>query len=40
VVEDLADAWQTWADRVGVIGWDDMLERYAQDGKLPQDAEE
>jgi arylsulfatase A-like enzyme len=40
VVNDLADAWQKWADRVGVIGWDDMLARYADNGKSPRDAEE
>ena len=40
VVAELAEAWQQWADRVGVIGWDDMLDRYAQTGKHPAEAEE
>lgn len=40
VVAELAEAWQQWADRVGVIGWDDMLARYAKTGKHPADAEE
>lgn len=40
VTGTLAEAWQQWADRVGVISWDEMLIRYAQIGKSPEDAEE
>lgn len=36
----LAQDWQHWADRVGVIAWDRMLEVYADRGRPPEDAEE
>jgi arylsulfatase len=36
----LAEAWQQWADRVGVISWDKMLARFAKIGKNPHEAEE
>lgn len=40
VVDELSRAWEEWADRVGVIQWEDMLSHYASAGRLPQDAEE
>ncbi|MCX7522586.1 arylsulfatase [Microbacterium sp. STN6] len=35
LVTELSAAWQEWADRVGVLPWDAMLERYRAEG-LPE----
>jgi arylsulfatase len=40
VVAELSSAWEDWADRVGVIPWDRMLENYLAMGKTAGDAEE
>ncbi|MDJ0336398.1 arylsulfatase [Salinibacterium sp. G-O1] len=40
LVTELTAAWQTWANRVGVIPWDRMLDDYAVEGKSAQQAEE
>jgi arylsulfatase len=40
VVARLAGLWQDWADRVGVIDWDQMVGRYRAEGLAPSDAEE
>lgn len=40
IVDELSAAWQEWADRVGVISWEDMLSYYTSTGRLPLDAEE
>lgn len=40
IVDVLSRQWQRWADRVGVIPWEGMLERYEKRGLLPSDAEE
>lgn len=40
VVADLSAAWGLWADRVGVIRWDDMLAGYASAGRPSDQAEE
>ena len=40
LVRQLAEDWQRWADRVGVISWDHMLQVYADRGLAPEDAEE
>ena len=40
VVDELTRAWEEWADRVGVIRWDDMLARYTSAGRPPQEATE
>ena len=33
IVAELAAAWHEWADRVGVLPWDRMLERYRDEGR-------
>ena len=40
VVDELSLAWGQWADRVGVISWEDMLSHYASAGRHPHEAEE
>lgn len=40
LVAELEAAWVEWADRVGVIRWDDMLAHYLAAGKTALDAEE
>jgi len=40
VVNELSQAWEQWADRVGVIRWEEMLAHYASAGRHPRDAEE
>lgn len=40
LVAELAQLWQAWADRVGVLDWDAMLKRYAEHGRRPEQAEE
>jgi arylsulfatase len=40
LVRELAEDWQRWADRVGVIPWERMLEVYGRRGLSPEDAEE
>lgn len=40
LVRGLAQDWQRWADRVGVIAWDQLLKVYAERGRPPEDAEE
>ena len=38
VVRELVDAWQAWADRVGVIPFETTLDIYRQAGKLDREA--
>jgi arylsulfatase len=38
VVAGLARDWQAWADRVGVIPFDETIRLYADQGKLPREA--
>lgn len=40
VVSELSRAWGDWADRVGVIPWEDMLSQYTSAGRHPLEAEE
>jgi arylsulfatase A-like enzyme len=40
LVAELAEMWRVWADRVGVLDWDNMLKRYVNDGHRPELAEE
>lgn len=40
LVVELAQLWQTWADRVGVLDWDAMIKRFVDDGYRPEQAEE
>jgi arylsulfatase A-like enzyme len=40
LVAELAQRWQTWADRVGVLDWDAMLKRYSEQGRRHEQAEE
>lgn len=40
IVRDLARRWQNWADRVGVLPWQPMIDRYAEAGLPPAAAEE
>lgn len=40
LVENLSADWQRWADRVGVISWDQMLRDYEDTGRLLTSAEE
>jgi arylsulfatase A-like enzyme len=40
LVAELAQLWQAWANRVGVLDWDAMVKRYADNGLRPEDAEE
>lgn len=40
VVAELTENWRRWADRVGVIPWDQMVDAYTQRGLSPADAEE
>jgi arylsulfatase A-like enzyme len=40
LVAELARLWQDWADRVGVLKWDAMVKRYANNGFRPEQAEE
>lgn len=40
IVGELSAAWELWADRVGVIPWDDMISRYTIAGRNASDAEE
>ncbi len=40
VVDELSRAWEQWADRVGVIRWDDMLTRYADASRTQEEAAE
>lgn len=40
VVTELDHAWNEWATRVGVVRWEDMVARYAEDGRDARDAEE
>jgi arylsulfatase len=37
---ELAEKWQRWADRVGVIPWEHMLQVYADRGMTAEDAEQ
>ena len=37
-VRELADAWQVWADRVGVVPWDRVLAGYRALGKSEEEA--
>jgi arylsulfatase len=37
-VQELADAWQLWADRVGVVPWDQVLAGYRSLGKSEEEA--
>ncbi len=38
IVRELADAWQAWADRVGVVPWETTLDIYRQAGKTDLEA--
>ncbi len=40
LVRELAEDWQRWADRVGVISWEHMLRVYADRHLTAEDAEE
>ena len=40
VVEELSLEWQRWADRVGVVPWDLMVEKVVKAGRAPAMAEE
>lgn len=40
VVSELSLEWAQWADRVGVISWEDVLSHYSSAGRHPHDAEE
>lgn len=40
LVHRLVEEWQRWADRVGVLSWDAMLEEYERRGLPPAAAEE
>lgn len=40
VVADLSAEWQRWADRVGVVSWDRMVDRAVKVGQAPAMAEE
>jgi arylsulfatase A-like enzyme len=40
LVAELAELWQAWADRVGVLDWDAMVKRYVNAGHRPEHAEE
>ncbi len=40
VVHELSLAWEEWADRVGVIRWEEMLSHYTSASRNPRDAEE
>lgn len=40
VVSDLADQWRAWADRVGVVPWDRMLDANRRSGLPDYAAEE
>jgi arylsulfatase A-like enzyme len=40
LVAELAELWQAWADRVGVLDWDTMVKRYVDNGRRPEQAEE
>ena len=40
VVDELALEWQEWADRVGVVPWDFMVEKAVKAGRAPAMAEE
>ena len=33
IVQKLVAQWEAWADRVGVVPWDDVLAGYRADGK-------
>jgi arylsulfatase len=39
LVDELAAAWRTWAERVGVVPWGALLDRYAEEG-IPLDLAE
>lgn len=40
LVAELAEQWQEWARRVGVLPWEEMVERYVATGRSPAAAEE
>lgn len=40
LVDELRDAWERWAARVGVRNWDEMVARYKRNGLTAADAEE
>jgi arylsulfatase A-like enzyme len=40
IVEELAVEWQSWADQVGVVAWDRMVDNAVNAGQTPATAEE
>jgi arylsulfatase len=38
IVRELAAQWQAWAERVGVVPWEDVLEGYRAEGKNESEA--